>query len=732
VSPLNFQDWNAQNHTFASMAGISGASFTRTGPDGTAEQIRGQSVTASFFDVLGVRPIAGRTLVPDDIKPRPDIIIISERLWRGRFGASPSIVGQTILTDGQPRTVIGVMPESFQIIYKADFWWPFYIEQKPWMRRPHFLQVLGRLKSGATIEKARADMAVVAQNIAVLSPGTNKDWGVTIAPIRVALVGPDLKSTTWLLAGVVGFVLLMACANVANLLLTRSAARARELAVRASIGGTRGRIVQQLLTEAIVLAFVGGTAGIGLAALILRAAPSFLPDGMLPVWLRLSLDLRVAGFASALTLLTAVLFGLAPAWQAARIPLAAALRAGGRTSTSGAAFRSILAAGEIAAAVLLVAGAGLLLRTVLSLTSLDPGFRAPNVVTMYVTLPLTRYPTPGRALRFFQNVDREISATPGVTGVGLGFSLPVDGWQIGQGFHIIGDPEPGQGHWPSAHYQMVSAAYFSTLGIPVVRGRPFSGADDTAHEPVCIINEAMAARYFAGRNPLGARLTVQAMDPDGPKPVDRTIVGVSHQVKVQSLSEKDRPLEIYVPITQNPWFAASIAVRSSGNPNAEIAPVKAAIARVDKTMPVTRIRTTDQILAESVAEPRFRAGLVGAFAVLALILAAVGIFGVLAYSVGQRTREFGIRMALGAQSRDVLRLVMREAVVITAAGIAVGLAAAAFVTRTLTTLLFAVDPVDPRTFAATAAVLSSVALVACAVPAIRAVRVDPAIALHHE
>jgi putative ABC transport system permease protein len=451
------------------------------------------------------------------------------------------------------------------------------------------------------------------------------------------------------------------------------------------------------------------------------------------VWLRLTMDLRVIGFAAVLALITAALFGLAPAWQASRVPLAGALRAGGRTATGGGGtFRMTLAAGEIAAAVLLVAGAGLLLRTLTSLDRVDPGFRADHVLTMGVSLPNTRYPLPENALMFYQGLEREIAAIPGVRDVGLGTILPVEGWDIGQGFQVIGQPKVDESQQPAAHYQMVSSGYFRTLGIPLMRGRAFTSDDTAANQPVCIVNQEFARRYLQGRDAIGALVSVQAMAPAGPQPVVRQVVGVSHQVKVEGLAEKENDPEIYVPITQNPWFWAVVAVRTQGDPLSMVPAVKAAVARIDKQEPLTRIRTMDRVLAESVAEPRFRAGLTGAFAAIALALAAVGIFGVLAFSVSQRTREFGIRMALGAQSADVLRMVMRDALKITVAGVAAGLLLAAALTRWLAALLFGVQPHDLVTFVGSAALLAVVALVACAAPALRAARVDPAVALHQE
>jgi len=732
VSPLNFLDWSEQNDVFASITAVSGGSRTFATPNG-AEKIPGQSVSSALFDVLGVRPIAGRTFTTADATEKAKVVVLSERFWVSHFGRDPKLVGNTIHLDGQPFTVIGIVPAQFQILYESDLWTPWLPKRSPEQRRMHYLQVVARLKPGVTVPQVEASMAVIARNIGRISPDTNKDWGVTVEPLHQALIGQDLRVTALVLWGVVGFVLLMACANITNLLLAKGAARTREIAVRASLGGSQARIVRLLLTESALVAILGGAAGIGLAAMVLEVAPSFLPPDLVPVSMRLDLDSRVAGFAVALTLATGLLFGLAPAWHASRIPLGEVLRAGGRTATGGGVkFRTALAAGEIAVAVLLATGAALLLRTLASLNHVDPGYRAANVLTMNVSLPLSRYPTPDDALVFYQAMENNIRALPGVRNVGLGTTLPLDGWDIGQGFHIVGREVGGESNEPSANYQMVNADYFSSLRIPLIEGRTFTPHDTRSSPPVCIVNEELARRYLKGANPVGAMLQVQAMAPEGPKPVIRTIVGVVHQVKIEGLGEKENNLEIYVPITQNAWYWSAVAVRVAGDPMAFAPSVRAAIGRADKDLAVTRIRTMDEVAAQSIAQPRFRAQLLGTFAAVALILASVGVFGVLAFSVSQRTREFGIRMALGARSEDVLRLVVGSGLRITVAGLAIGLVAAAALTRLLRSLLYGVKPLDPIAFAAAVALLIAVALVACAAPAIRAARVDPVVALRVE
>jgi putative ABC transport system permease protein len=732
VAPLNFLDWSQQNHTFAAMAAVSGASRTLIG-SGSAERIPGQSVTPSLFKLLGIVPIAGRTFTADDGRRDNHVVVISERLWRSRFGSDPKLVGKAIRFDGELFTVIGIVPAEFQIFYETDVWTPFTPGLTPDQRQEHYLQVLGRLKPDVSLGEANTDLALIARNIARISPQTNKGWGVTIEPLRDSLVERELRVTSLVLAAIVGFVLLLACANVANLLLAKGITRSREIAVRASLGGSKGCILRQLFAENVLLGVLGGSAGLLLAWVVLHASPSFLPAGLLPVSLHLKMDARVIGFAAALMIATVLLFGLAPAFHTVSISPADALRAGGRTATAGMGrLRTILAIGEVAVAGLLVAGAGLLVRTLISLDRVDPGFHAPKVLTMYVALPLTRYPNPSDTLRFYQAAERELASLPGVREVALGGNLPTDGWDIGQSFEIVGEPPHEEANQPTAHYQMVGARYFETLGIPIVRGREFNNHDTASSKPVCIVNEEFVRRHLNGRNVLGTLVSVSAMTPGGPKPVVREIVGVSHQVKVEGLAERQNSLEIYVPTTQNSWYGASIVVRTEGDPVGLTSAVKAAISRIDREQPVTRIRTMNEVASESIAQPRFRARLVAAFAGLALILACVGVFGVLAFSVGQRTREFGVRMALGASAEDILRLVMSSGAKMIAAGLTIGLIAALVLTRSLQFLLFDVKPFDPATFGFSAVLLAVVGLASCAIPALRASRVEPVVALHEE
>jgi putative ABC transport system permease protein len=629
--------------------------------------------------------------------------------------------------------VIGIVPASFQFLNESEMWMPWLPKRTPEQRVMHYLRVVGRLKPGVTLAQAQADMRGIAEHIARIAPQTNKDWKIRIDTLRETLVGSDLRVTSFVLAGVVLSVLLMACANIANLLLARGFLRARDVAVRAALGASRGRLLRQLLIESLLLASIAGAVGLLLAWVLVRSTPLFLPPDLLPRSVQLVLDTRGAIFTIALTLLTAILFGLMPAWQAMRMPLAEILRrAGGRGATGIGRLRQTLAIAQIALAVLVASAAGLLVRTLLSLDRVDPGFHATNVLTLDVGLAENRYPTPARMLQFYQNVERELATLPGVRVASIGNSVPLNGWDIGQPFHIVGDPRPEESRTPAAHYQIVGGRYFQALGIPLQRGRTFNDFDTPSSAPVCIVNDAFVRQYARGRDPIGLHVEVNAMGMGGPEKAVREIVGVSRQVKVDALDERKDAIENYVPIAQNPWFWATFVVQTDGDPTAIAPAARAAVSRVDKDQAVTRVRTMQEVFLRSTAQPRFRAELVGTFAMLALLLAAVGIFGVLAFAVSQRTREFGIRMALGARGGDVLRLVLNSGLKLTLIGIAIGLGAAALLTRSLGSLLFAVTPLDPLTFAIATITLATVAIAACAAPALRAARVDPAVTLRQE
>jgi putative ABC transport system permease protein len=732
VSPLNFQDWHDRNTAFTHLAAYAGDSKTLQTRDGS-ERLAGQAVTLEFFDVLGIHPIAGRLFTADDERRHADVVLLGESVWRNRFGADPRLIGGALTLDGKPYTVAGVLPAGFQFAWPADVWSLYTVKRDPDQRRMHYLGVIGRLRPDLTIPQAEDAMRPVARDIAAIAPDTNRGWGIVVEPLRDVIVGKELRDSSLALAGVVGLVLLMAAANIAGLTLTRANGRSRELAVRAALGASALRLARQLLTESLLVAGLGGAAGLGIAAVLIRLAPSVLPPGALPVGVPLQLDARVGLFAFLITAGAGLLFGMAPAWLASRATIAPALSAG--TRLAGARSPRLLAgiaAAEIAVGVVVLAIAGLFLRTLDHLQRVDTGFHATNVVTMHVTLPVNRYPAPDRALAFYDDALRRIQSLPGVRSAAFGGSLPLMGWNIGQGFEVIGEPPIDATHRRSAHYQIVGPRYFETLGIPLRTGRPFADSDRAAAQPVAIVNEEFVRRYLNGKPAIGHHVRVQSMNMRGPGWVDREIVAVAGQVAVDGPMEKEKAVEIYVPLAQNPWFDASLAVRADGDPLSLVSSIRAAVAQADPQLAVSGIRTMEDLAYRSVARPRFRAELLGSFALLALALAAVGVFGVLAFSVAQQTREFGVRIALGARASDVLSQVLARGLWIAGAGICLGLGIAAAVTRSLGSLLFGVAPLDGATLAISAIVLAGVALAASAIPAVRAARVDPAVTLRQD
>ena len=739
VAGLDFVDFSEQNRSFAVMAATLGAgapiAFAATETE-IADTVTVSRVTAGYFEALAIHPIAGRTFTADDTPVGADlrpgvfseVAIISDRFWRNRLGGDPAILGRTIRLGSPPQTrrIVGVVPADAQVLGNADIWAPTP-DLRMTDRRLRFLRVIARLRPDVTIDQAQADLNGIADRIAGEAPETNRGVGAAIVPLHTAIVGEELRATSLVLGGIVTFVLLLACANVANLILARGVGRTREIAVRAAIGGSRARIVRQLVTESLVLGVLGGGAGLLLSSIILRVAPALIPARTIPEPLVLGFDWRLAAFAVVLTLVTALLVGLIPAWQAVRVPLVESLAAGGRGTTDGAGrIRTVLAAIEVAAALLLLIGAGLFGRTLMAMNRDDPGYRADSVVTMAIgrTGMAQEVLAP-----WFAAIEREVAAVPGVRVVGFTSDLPLDGQTGTQPFTVVGDPPIDQTQRTNAHYQIITPRYFEALGMTPLQGRAFTDQDTIASTPVCIINEELARRYFSGRRAIGARISVPSIT--AKVPVDREIVGVVRRIAIRP-GEVERPLEIYVPVAQNAWGNAMLTVRTAGDPAALVPSIKAAIARVDRSQTVSRVRTMEQVAAEATARPRFRAQLVGAFAAVAVTLAAIGIFSVVMFSVQQRRREFGIRLALGGSPRDVVTLVLRFGLRLTALGLGTGLIAAGILVRSLSSLLFGVAPLDPVAFAGALAIVATMAILSCVVPALHAVRSNPAATLRSE
>jgi len=735
VSSRDFDDWQTRNRSFDVMAGVFNYARRLSTPDGTVEQIPAQQVTPRFFDLLGARFVVGRTFLPSDVAVPPNVVILSEGLWRDRFGGDPAVVGQTIQLDAQPFTVVGVVAANFQGIPPARLWTVW--AELPGMdaRAVRFMRVIGRLKPSVPLTTAQSDLERVAAELAREYPATNKETSVTVDPLRDALVGRDIQSTSMLFLGVVGFVLLMCCVNVANLLLARTAGRARELAVRAALGAGRSRIVRLLLTESVVLAAIGGVLGLVVGVVILRIAPSVIPQDFLPPVVVLSFDVRVAWFCALIAFAVGIVFGVAPAWQATGTSVVEVLTSEGRgTTKAGGRLRSLLVIGEVATAVLLLCGAGLLLRTLVALGSVDAGYRANDLLTVQPSLdygaPTAMFGSEDALRQFLERTEREVTSLPGVDSAGWGTSLPLAGFSP-LPVEIVGDQAESSGRGVLADRQLVSSGYLPTLGVPILAGRGFTEEDTANSPPVCIISEALAQQHFGGRDPIGMRLSVPQLHLGPTRPVVREIVGVAANVR-RDLGEVDESRSIYVPIAQNPWSFVLLLVKPAHGRAEWLAPaVRAAVARVDRRVPLAQA-TLDDVMRTFTTAPRFRAMMVTTFAALALVLAMVGVFGVLAYSVQQRRREFGVRIALGASTASVLRLVLASAGRLIGTGALVGLVLAAVFAQSISTFLFGVRPLDPLTFAGVMAVLGATATIASAIPALRASQVDPVVAFRND
>jgi len=741
VSPLNMRDWSLQSRSFEGIAFVQrgmGGGPLLTAPDGSIETAERQSTSSNFFDVLKVVPIAGRTFKPEDDGPSPRVVLLGEAVWRRRFSGDPSIVGRLVRLNGQPYTVVGVVADNVQFSRPAEIWTlTGQFPDIPMLRAARAFEVVARLKSGETIGSAQAELSVIADRLARAYPDANKGAGVILEPIRAGIVGRDLATTSVFLLAVVGFVLLLCCANVANLLLARGAARTREIAVRAALGAARGRIIRQLLTEGLVLAGLGGVLGIGVGAAILRAAPALIPPGLLPAAVTPAFDARVLIFGLAAALVVGVVFGVIPAWRATGASLAGVMASDSRSSTSTSRrFGSLLVAGEVATAVVLLCGAGLLLQTLLKLLGGDTGYRATSesVLTLDFSVPTgkdSRYPTPEAVTQFYDAVGRDVSALPEVRRVGWVSSLPYGTSELGRwAFEIVGDPPAKPRDRPMAEYTTADPGYFSTLDLPIVRGRGFNEHDTLRSVPVCLVNEAFVRRHLQGRNPIGARLSLTPRF-DGPTQV-REIVGVARQTSGEPDAPEDL-VQVYVPLAQYPTGDVYMVIQPSAGAAEALTPlVRRVVARIDPDSPVRRDRTLETLSVESTAGYRFRAKMVGTFAALALVLAMVGVFGVLAYTVQQRQREIGVRMALGATSARVMWLVFRDAGWMIATGAIAGVILARFSGRLIATFLAGVDPLDPLTFASVPIVILFTAIAAAAAPAWRASRIDPIEAFRHD
>ena len=727
----NYVDYRDGNTTFAAMAGYTNASLNLTG-SGEPERMLGASTTASFFDVMGVAPLLGRVISPDEnVEGNDRVMVLSHGLWQRRFGGERDIVGREIEVNGAKRTVIGVMPPEFRFPEsRTEFWVPLTVTADVQANRgAYWLTAIGRLKPGVTLEQARPEMDAIAKRLETTFPQTNTNLGVNLVSLREQTVG-RVRPALYVLLGAVALVLLIACANVANLLLSRAAAREREFAIRSAVGAGRGQIIRQLLVESVLLGVVAAAVGVGLAIFGLDALKAMLPADM-PSVDQIGVDARVLGFTLAVSMLTAVAFGLVPALQASKPKLSETLKESGGRGTQGIRSRQVrrlLVISEVAFAIMLLVGAGLLIKSFNRLQSVELGFRTDRMLTLELALPAAKYPDGNARRPFHQQLLERLNNLPGVEGAAATTSILLSSLPNSGYFTIEGRP-PGQpGENIEVTIDSVTPNYHGLMGTPLLRGRAFTEADGPDAPRVVIVNETFARRFLPGEDPIGKRMNY-GNNPDPTQNPWRTIVGVVADTRRNGFDREPRP-ESYIPLQQRPpGWTIYVLRTSSPDPGALVSAVRNAVRGIDPDQPIFGIKTMEQLMTETTAQRRLNTILLGTFAGLALLLAAVGIFGVMNYSVTQRTQEIGIRLALGAQRGDVLKLVVGQGMMLALIGVGVGLFGAWALTRLLANMLYGVSATDPVVFIGVAGLLALVAVIACYLPALRASRVAPTVAL---
>ena len=726
VAPANFLDWRQQNTVFERIAAYAGGTDTFIGSDGP-ERLTMASVSWDLFELLRVPPALGRGFRADEDLPKQNnVIVLSHGMWQRRFGGDPSVLGRTISLSGAPVTIVGVMPAGFYFPNRqAEYWRPIGFNPANATRGGHFLGVIARLKDGVSVEQAGAEMKTIAERLAVQYPKNSANESAETVPLHDMIVGPIRPMLLTLLAAV-AVVVLIACANVANLLLVRASVREKEIAIRTAIGAGRSRIVLQMLAESLVLALAGGALGVGLAYLAIAPLQT-LSAGSIPRVADVTIDGTVLAFSLGMSMLTGLLFGLAPAWQATRAGLGAVLKEGGRSSSSagGRWVRNTLLVAEVALSIVLLVGATLLLRSFAKVTGIDPGFRADNVLAFQVALPRVAYPQEHQQIAFFERMLERLRATPGVEKAGLVQTLPMRGDYV-LSFTIQGRPPAAPGEENSANHRVVTPDYFQALGIPIKRGRGLSDRDVEQAPMVAVVDEAFVRKHFANEDPIGRGIDI-GNGTDG----FYEIVGVVGDVHHGGLDSVANPT-MYVPYRQDVFSAMWVMVRTQGDPAQMSGAARLAVREVDPSLPAFSMTPLADVVSESVAQRRFSMLLLGLFALVALFLAAVGLYGVVAYTVSQRTQEIGLRMAIGAQPGDVLRMVLGGGMKLALLGVAIGIVGALGLASLVASMLFGVTPFDPVSYAATATGLLLVAALACYVPARRAMAVDPLVALRQE
>ena len=728
----NFGDWRDQNQLFEGMAAMAPDSFNLTG-SGDPERLEGRRVSASFFPLLGVDPHIGRAFTAAEDQPNSGhVVLLSYGLWQRRFGGDAGVVGKTLNLNGAGYTVVGVMPPRFQFPTPDDeVWVPIaFTQEQAADRNSHYLKVLGRLKPGVTLAQAQAEMSTIATRLQQQYPKTNTDLGAVITPLHEQIVG-DIKPALLILLGAVGLVLLIACANVANLLLARAAVRQKEIAVRVALGARRRRLIRQFLTESVLLSTLGGLVGLAIAYGGLVVLKSFIPENISQAR-AISIDYKVLGFTLLVSVATGLVFGLAPAIQAVRFNQIETLKEGGRdaaTGGSGKRLRSLLVMAEVAISLVLLIGAGLLINSFLRLRNVDPGFRAENLLTMKIVLPEPKYEKWKMRSTFYSDLIQRVQSLPGVKSAAVTTNLPLYSQGNSIGVSIEGKPEPPPGQELIVTTRIISNGYLDTMSIPLLKGRQLTDQDTDNSQNVAVVSETMASRFWPGEEVVGKRVSIGKVR----SPEDWIqVIGVAKDVRQFELNDDPKP-QMYLTYRQFGFFdAQDLVVKTDVDPASMASAVRKAVWEIDKDQPISNIRTMETILAESIARQRFSMLLLAIFAGVALVLAAVGIYGVMSYSVAQRTHEIGIRMALGAQTMTVLKLAIGYGLKLVLAGIAIGLIAAFALTRVMSTLLFGVTATDPTTFALISLLLIAVAAIASYIPARRATRVNPIIALRYE
>jgi putative ABC transport system permease protein len=731
----DYLEWVRRSRSFQGLHAWSGGNVSLS-DSGRSDQVRARRGTPGFMTTHGFKMFLGRDFVPEEgTVGKQQLAIITHEFWRTRFGSDPTLVGRQIRVDGKPHTVVGVLAPGVADRLESQLFLPLAFTPEQINHDFHWLLVLGRLKPGVTLQQANADMVAVAKSIADEYPSSNTGWSASVEPLKNNFLDADMISTLWLLLGAVGFVLLIACTNVANLLLARGTVRQREIAVRSALGASRTRLSLQLITESVVLAAAGGALGLFLAYFLMHAIMAVVPVNTLPSEADVRLNVPVLLFTLAVSMLSGVLFGCAPAWQIRRWNLNDVLKQAGRSAIGGSRqwARRALVVAEFALALTLLGGAGLAIASVVKLMTVDLGFRTDHLLTFSVPVPNERLKTPQEIQAFYRQLLEKLQATPGVASASASTGMPVIGTGFGMPFSIVGRPVTDPSQRPGAGFNMVTPEYFRTFGIPIQRGRAFTEQDSASGARVAIVNDAFARRYLNGVDPLQQRLIIEQLIPGvtrlGPG-VEWQIVGVYQAVR-NGGPRGDFP-EIDVPFAQSPWPGTAVGVRTSIEPDALRSTVATAVQSLDPDLAITDIRTMEQRVHESLAGDRFMAVLFGGFAAVALLLAALGIYGVMSFTVAQRTHEIGLRMALGAGRDRVLRHVLRDGMTTSLLGVLLGCGGAYLAGRAMKSMLFGVDAVDPIAFAIVTGLLLGSAVLACLIPALRAASVDPMTALRQE